>query len=230
MDNQVYLTNGEVAKMTGVSPCHIARDFSKARKKTYIFCGRKCQSYLKEDVIKIKEQINARRKTAEQRYASRPKLLTGKTSKYKNILDAKEYIKLRNAWYGMMRRCYTNERPDYHHYREKRISMCEEWLKDFDLFVSWSLSNGFNLELSIDRIDNNSGYSPENCRWADKRTQNNNSSQNKYYEYNGVKRTIGEWAFELNINYDTLFNRIHYLGWSIDKALSTPVRKINKSS
>lgn len=223
MDNLVYLTCTEVAKLTGTDPSHVYRDFSSARKRKYIFCGRECTSYLKEDVEKIYAEKLKRSDRAKKRYSSRPVKMRRQNYDLKNKLPHKEYIKLLNAWYGMMRRCYTNDRPDYHHYREYGITMCHDWLNDFETFAKWSLENGFSLGLSIDRINNNKGYSPDNCRWVNRKIQNNNSSQNKFYEYNGESHTIGEWASKTGINYDALFSRIHYLGWSLEKALSTPV-------
>lgn len=93
-------------------------------------------------------------------------------------------------------------------YREKGIKCCEEW-NDYMSFRCWALSNGYNDNLSLDRIDNNGDYCPENCRWADAFTQANNTSHNNLVTVNGETKTISEWAREKNINYSTLRSRVN---------------------
>ena len=72
--------------------------------------------------------------------------------------------------------------------------MCDEWNNDFIAFYNWSMSSGYRDDLTLDRIDNNGDYCPENCRWVDRRAQQNNLRRNVYLEYAGLKKKIPEWA------------------------------------
>ena len=72
--------------------------------------------------------------------------------------------------------------------------MCDEWNDDFIAFYNWSMNSGYRDYLTLDRIDNNGDYCPENCRWVDRRTQQNNLRRNVYLEYAGLKKMIPEWA------------------------------------
>lgn len=217
-----WITVSQIEKKYGIT--HVQRFMDGSEKKEYIFCGRKCHAYKRDEVEERLWQREKRKKAARQRYAKRPNINFGTHSRIKKVLDKKLYMKLRNAWYGMMRRCYTDDRPDYHHYRERGITMCDEWLKSFDEFALWSLDNGVKLNLSLDRINNDKGYSPNNCRWVTKTTQNNNSSQNITVTFRGEEKTIGEWAQELGIKYGTLYSRIVVNNWPPEKALAKPVR------
>lgn len=90
-------------------------------------------------------------------------------------------------------------------------------------FYSWSMENGYDDNLSIDRIDVNGNYTPMNCRWANIYTQANNKTCSAKITYNGKTYTIKEWADITGLKYDTLFNRLRYLGWSVEDSLLTPL-------
>lgn len=113
----------------------------------------------------------------------------------------------------MKGRCYNPNNPEYHLYGGRGITICDEWLNDCSKFYKWAYENGYDenakkFSLSIDRIDVNKGYSPDNCRWADAYTQANNTRKNVYYELNGEKHTLAEFARMFNIKYSTLYSRV----------------------
>ena len=124
-------------------------------------------------------------------------------------------------------RCYRKNDPSYKWYGAHNIKMCDEWLNDFETFYNWSMNNGYKDNLTIDRIDVNNNYEPSNCRWVDMKTQCRNRTSNKYYTINGETRCLTEWCEILNLNYGTVQSRLLY-GWSIEKALLTPIRSHKK--
>lgn len=84
------------------------------------------------------------------------------------------------------------------------------------------MENGYDDNLSIDRIDNNLGYSPDNCRWADSVTQANNKRDNHILEFDGYALTMKQWSEKTGIKYQKLKDRINKCGWSVARALTTP--------
>lgn len=118
----------------------------------------------------------------------------------------------------MNSRCYRKNCIAYKNYGARGITICEEWKSNFDNFYNWAINNGYSENLSIDRIDNNKGYSPENCRWTTKKVQANNQRSNCLITYNGKTQTMKQWADELGINYSTLRSRLNTYDLSVDKA------------
>ena len=90
---------------------------------------------------------------------------------------------------------------------------------DYSEFAKWASEAGYQYGLTIDRIDNDGPYSPENCRWADRRTQANNRSSNRILTLNGESHNVTEWARILNVDPKKLFSRI-YIGWDDESVLS----------
>ena len=135
--------------------------------------------------------------------------------------------RLRNIWRGMKRRCNNPKDTCYPRYGAKGISVCNEWLHDFSAFEQWSLANGYSDTLTIDRIDNNGNYCPENCRWITHDEQQRNRSNNVRVEHNGESKTISEWSRLLGISDKTLYGRydsaIKHKGFCVyDDLLITP--------
>lgn len=115
--------------------------------------------------------------------------------------------RLYNVWSGMIQRCENPNDKLYHRYGGRGICVCNEWY-DFENFLDWSLNSGYQPDLTIDRIDNDDGYYPENCRWANRITQGNNTSTNRRITYGGETHTIAEWSRLFGVNYDRLYRRI----------------------
>lgn len=130
--------------------------------------------------------------------------------------------RLYNIYLAIKNRCLLKSCSNYKRYGGRGIKVCREWIDNFENFREWSISNGYNDQLSIDRIDNNGNYCPENCRWTTVKEQANNRRSNVILTYNGISQTIMQWSEEINIPYMTLRARIER-GWSVQKALTTPV-------
>lgn len=132
------------------------------------------------------------------------------------------------AWINMKRRCYDPKAKDYQNYSKKGITVCEEWRNSFRAFHRDMGSRPEGMK-SIDRIDNNKGYSKENCRWATLLQQANNMSTNRVYEYNGESGTAPFWARKYGISLATMHARLNWHGWSIERAIVPPNRKKSKA-
>lgn len=132
-----------------------------------------------------------------------------------------KYTRLYRIWRGIKDRCINHNSQHWDDYGGRGIKMCDEWVSDFVVFRDWALSNGYSPELSIDRIDNNGNYTPDNCRWVNIFVQANNRRDNKRYEYNGISKTISQWSKETGIQESTLNLRLKR--WPIERALTEPV-------
>ena len=118
--------------------------------------------------------------------------------------------KLYTKWSGIVQRCTNPNAIHYDMYGGRGITICDEWRNDFYSFYSWSIENGYKDGLTIDRIDNNKGYYPENCRWTELETQANNTRRNHYITYNNETKTLTQWARLLNVNVETLRYRVNH--------------------
>lgn len=128
--------------------------------------------------------------------------------------------KLYTVWAAMKSRCYYKNNIDYGLYSGRGITVCDEWKDDFASFYNWAINSGYVDGLSIDRIDNNKGYSPDNCRWATPKEQANNRRSNLLFTYNGETLTLKQWAERFGIKYTTLYNRIVVRGKSFEAAIA----------
>lgn len=112
--------------------------------------------------------------------------------------------RLYEIWASMKKRCLNPKSSNYKNYGARGISVCEEWLA-YEAFEAWALNNGYDDSLSIDRINVNGGYSPDNCRWVTGVAQANNRRSSTHYEYDGQTHTVAEWSRIYSIPYGRLY-------------------------
>lgn len=135
------------------------------------------------------------------------------------IKHGKRKTRLYRIWANMKTRCYNPNYTQYKDYGGRGITVCNEWKNDFQAFYDWSISNGYNDILQIDRIDNNKSYEPSNCRWVDRKTQGRNKRNNRNYTINGETHCLSEWCLSLGLKNSTVRMRLDKYNWTIEKAL-----------
>ena len=142
--------------------------------------------------------------------------------KFSPIAQGYSDTRLYRIWVNMHARCYNEKHDAFKWYGEKGISVCSLW-HEFIPFREWALSNGYDDNLSIDRISSNGNYIPDNCRWQNQKQQMNNVSSNKIILFEGSEYTQSEFADKFGLNYHTVRNRIR-LGWTLEEIIKTPER------
>lgn len=131
--------------------------------------------------------------------------------------------RLHRIWQNMKARCYRKSAREYENYGGRGITVCDEWRNSYENFKEWALNNGYAEDLTIDRINTDGNYCPENCRWITNKEQQNNKRNNVVYEFNGEIKTLAQWSEELGICYRTLQKRIRK--WGVEKAFTTPLKE-----
>lgn len=140
--------------------------------------------------------------------------------------------KLYRVYSGMRTRCYNKRREVYKHYGARGIKMCDEWLgpAGFITFKTWALANGFAPGLTIDRIDVNGPYSPDNCRWEPMSRQARNRRESITVTYRGKTKQLYDWFDELGLSHDHegAYRWRIKRGWPSDRVFETPIRGKSK--
>lgn len=131
--------------------------------------------------------------------------------------------RLYTIWSLMKRRCLNSSTKEYKSYGGRGITLCDEWLESKS-FIDWALDNGYSDNLTLDRIDNDGNYCPENCRWVSRKVQSENRRSNRFITYNGETKTITQWAEDNGLKYYIVKKRLDILGWSVEKALTEPIQ------
>jgi len=131
--------------------------------------------------------------------------------------------RLYREWASIKGRCYYKSQVGYKSYGARGIKMCDEWLNSFETFAEWALSNGYKDDLTIERIDNEKDYSPDNCKWISLGEQANNRRSNIAITYKGETRNLSEWCKIYGKDYRFVHNRMRKLGWDFERAILEPV-------
>lgn len=135
--------------------------------------------------------------------------------------------RLYQKWASIKNRCYYKSAQNYRNYGARGIKMCDEWANSFEKFRDWAFQSGYRDDLTIERIDFNGNYCPENCTWIPRSAQSSNTRRCVIITYNGKTQNLNDWCKELNLDYKRINNRIKKLGWSFERAISEPVN-VNK--
>lgn len=134
--------------------------------------------------------------------------------------------KLQSVLDGMKKRCYNTSSDTHYTYKEKHVQICPEW-KDpengLKNFAEWAMSHGYRDDLTIDRIDNNGPYSPDNCRWVPLYVQSNNKSNNVYYTYDGTTFTASCWGYALGMPSSNIRDGVNR-GHTIDEIIGNRMK------
>lgn len=133
-----------------------------------------------------------------------------------------DYHPLYNTWSHMKQRCYNVSCDAYYYYGGRGIVMCPEWKDNVIAFIEWAEFNGYKEGLTIDRVDNNLGYCPSNCRISTRKEQANNRRSCHLLTYNGKTMNISQWATELGVDRNVLYSRI-VNGWPVERILTEEV-------
>ena len=175
-------------------------------------CGCLHTEQSKKNLIKAQ---GVRAKTRKKKYTGRKAQLRVKA----NVTRA-----------GCVARCYNSNYSNYHHYGGKGITVCDRWRygengkKPIECFVE-DMGYPPTLKHTLERVDNSKNYCKENCIWATWKVQARHKSNTVYVTYKGVTKSLPEWAEELDMNYSTLRHRLGRLGWTVEEAFTTPVKK-----
>lgn len=135
----------------------------------------------------------------------------------KRLIHGETDSRLYKIWVNMRFRCRGEKHPGYKYYGDRGIKVCDEWNNNYSSFKEWALANGYRDSLTLDRIDVNRDYSPDNCRWATNTIQQRNKRNNHVV----LGKTISEWSEITGINRSTLYSRINHSGIPPEKAILT---------
>jgi hypothetical protein len=152
--------------------------------------------------------------------------LSRETAKTRLTKHGMSGTRLYEIWQNMKDRCYNEKDCAFKYYGKNGVKICGEW-QEFESFYKWALANGYTDDLTIDRVDVNGDYEPNNCRWATRKEQANNKTTNRYITFNGDTKTLKQWSEVFNVSYPAFSARLKR-GWSMEKIKNTPVRVVNR--
>lgn len=132
--------------------------------------------------------------------------------------------RLYRTWEGMNARCHNPASTSYRRYGARGITVCDAWRHDYGAFGAWAKVNGYDDTLILDRINNNRGYSPDNCRWVTYEQSNRNLRRNRRITAFGETKCIADWVIDArcSVSWQTIDYRLTKLGWDAERAIITP--------
>lgn len=130
---------------------------------------------------------------------------------------------LYNIWHSMRLRCLTKGYRDYKYYGGRGVTVCDEWKNSYDAFRAWAVSSGFRKGVTIDRKENDLGYSPANCKWATMTEQCLNKSSTIMVDFRGERLPLFVLAERFGLEKHIVRARVRMQGWSVERALTTPI-------
>jgi len=128
---------------------------------------------------------------------------------------------------NMVNRCHKPGTRRYERYGARGISVCDEWRFNPTAFYNWAVESGYEYGLWIERKDVNGNYCPENCTWKTPKEQANNTSRNRFIEWNGKRLTVSQWADVLGVNQKALQHRVDR-NWPIERIFTQPFRRLSE--
>lgn len=191
----------------------------RKKKETLWVC--KCDCGSDKEVIATSYELKSNNTQSCGCHKRLMSALNGKKSAKHNMSNTKLY----NVWDGMKDRCLKPKIESYEYYGGRGITICDEWLDDkngFLNFYNWAINNGYQEGLTIDRINNDGNYEPDNCRWVTMKVQNNNKRNNHLITIDGETKNIAQWADEYNISPCTIYTRENKQCLSGTDLLTTP--------
>lgn len=203
MSKRIDLTGKRFGKL-------IVKGFSHTGKygKAWWTCDCDCG---KKDLVILGESLNQGRTTSCGCYRKENMTTHGKSN-----------TRLFGIYTGMIQRCYKPKCTIYKHYGERGIRVCDEWLSEngFEKFYEWAMFNGYSDDLTIDRIDVNGNYSPENCRWITNLEQQSNKRNTRKFVLNGETLTLKELSEKTGITIPALISRIDRRKMTLEEAIA----------
>ena len=191
----------------------VVKELSATKKNRWIFCRCDCGSQLTVNLYKL---VTGR--TQSCGCLHREQLSAAKT-----IHGATGTPEYRN-WQHLIRRCYESTGKSYASYGGRGIRVCDRWRNSFENFLS-DMGPRPSPDHSIDRIDNNGNYDPENCRWATRSEQARNTRANRYLTVDGETHLLCEWSELMDLDASLILCRIRRYGWSVREAVLTPKKQ-----
>lgn len=212
----IDITGQKFGKLTAIKLDHIKKEKHGTR-HFWLFkceCGKEC-------IINKQYAISGHTKSCG---CSKSEMITNALLTH-NLSKSRIYI----TYHSMIARCYKETVQAYKNYGKRGIKVYDEWKNDFMAFYNWAMANGYKDDLTLDRINVNGNYEPDNCRWITKGEQTRNTRHNRNVTFRGKTHCVSEWAEIYKIDKRLLGQRLN-AGWSFTRAVKTPASEYKQRS